>query len=97
MIQSTSNLPGFYRTDALSNSPSQKTPVSKTTQAETGDKLSSASTDTLRQALAQTDEVRPNMVAHGKALAIDPSYPPRVIIDSLAKLMIASRDLSAKD
>jgi len=93
MIQSTSNLNGYYRAEALSHSPSQKTPPAST-QAETGDQLSSASTDSLHQALAQTAEIRPEVVAKGKALAVDLNYPPRQIIESLAKLLVASRDLS---
>jgi len=93
MIQSTSNLSGYYRADALSNLPSQKT-VPAPTQTGTGDHLSKASTDGLRQALAQTGEIRPNMVERGKALAVDPSYPPRQLIESLAKLKIQSRDPS---
>ena len=95
MIQPTSNFTGYSRADAISNLPSQKT-TSANPQAEaTGDHLSSASTDVLRQALANTEQVRPEVVARGKALAVDLSYPPRQIIESLAKLMIASRDLSA--
>jgi hypothetical protein len=98
MIQSTSNLTGYYRTDAFSNAPTQKTPTptATSTQAEAGasDQLSSASTDSLHQALAQTNEIRPEVVAKGKALAVDLNYPPRQIIESLAKLLVASRDLS---
>jgi len=94
MIQPTSNFTGYNRADAISNLPSQKSPQAST-QAGTGDHLSSASTDGLRQALAQTTEIRPEVVARGKALAVDLSYPPRQIIESLAKLMIASRDLSS--
>jgi hypothetical protein len=90
MIQPTSNSTGYIRTDALSSSSGQKTPASKT-EAETGDSLSSANTQSLREALAQTSEIRPAMVARGKALAVDPS----AIIESLAKLMVDSRDLSA--
>ena len=94
MIQSTSNLTGFYRADALSSLPSQKTPPAST-QSGSGDQLSSASTDGLRQALAQTNAVRPDVVAKGKALAVDLNYPPRQIIESLAKLLVDSRDLSS--
>ena len=93
MIQSTSNLTGYYRADLITNLPSQKTPAAST-QAGTADNLSSASTEGLRQALAQTSEIRPEVVARGKALAVDLNYPPRQIIESLAKLMIASRDPS---
>ena len=93
MIQPTSISSGYVRTDALSTSTGQKTPETKT-QADTSDSLSSASTQSLRDALAQTSEVRPQVVARGKALAVDPNYPPREIIESLARLMINSRDLS---
>jgi len=94
MIQPTSNPSGFLRTDALSQSKGQKTPASQN-QANNSDTLSSANTQNLREALAQTSEIRPQMVARGKALAIDPAYPPREIIESLAKLILASRDLSS--
>ena len=94
MIQPTSNSSGYIRTDALSSPTGQKTPASKS-EADNSDSLSCANTQSLREALAQTSEIRPAMVARGKALAVDPTYPPRQIIESLAKLMIDSRDLSA--
>ncbi|MFT3869099.1 MAG: hypothetical protein QM715_11630 [Nibricoccus sp.] len=93
MIQPTSNSSGFFRTDALSQSNGQKTPAAPA-QAANRDTLSSANTQSLREALAQTSEIRPQMVARGKSLAIDPTYPPRQIIESLAKLFVDSRDLS---
>lgn len=94
MIQPTSHSSGYNRTDALSTSSGQKTPAPKP-QAANSDSLSSANTQSLREALAQTSEIRPHVVARGKSLAVDPTYPPREIIESLAKLMIDSRDLSA--
>jgi hypothetical protein len=93
MIQSTSNLTGYYRVESLSSQPGQKTPAN--IHKDVSDHLSSANTDSLRTALAQTQEIRPEVVAHGKALAVDPNYPPRQLIESLAKLMVDSRDLSA--
>lgn len=93
MIQPTSPSSAFLRTDALSQSNGQKTPASQN-QVNNSDTLSSANTQSLREALAQTSEIRPQMVARGKALAIDPTYPPREIIESLAKLIVDSRDLS---
>ncbi|MFT3783353.1 MAG: hypothetical protein QM790_15185 [Nibricoccus sp.] len=94
MIQPTSNISGYYRTDALSNSTGQKTPASKV-QADNNDSLSKANTQSLREALANTPEVRPAVVERGKALAVDPTYPPRQLIESLAQLFVSSRDLSA--
>jgi hypothetical protein len=93
MIQSTSQLSGFYRTDAISTSVGHKTPAA-TVQAETGDRLSSANTDSLRASLRNSSEIRPEVVKRGRELAIDPNYPPRQIIESLSKLMIAAQDLS---
>lgn len=90
MIQSTSNLSGYYRADSISTS-GQKSFTAKA-QPEVGDSLSSANTSNLREALAQTSEIRPEIVARGKALAVDPSYPPRQILEGLAKLMVDSRD-----
>lgn len=94
MIQSTSNIPGFFRTDAFTNTNGKKS-SSLTTDAGKIDSLSSASTQSLRDALANTSEVRSNVVERGKALAVDASYPPRAIIESLAKLMVESRDLTS--
>ena len=93
MIQPTSNFTGYSRADAISNLANQKsTPVDP--QAGKSDHLSSSSSDGLRQALAQTSEIRPEVVARGKALAIDPNHPPRQLIESLSKLMLESRDPS---
>jgi hypothetical protein len=94
MIQSTSNITGYYRVESLSSQPGQK-PSAASVQKDVGDNLSSSGTDSLRSALAQTQEIRPEIVARGKALAVDPNYPPRELIASLSKLMIESRDPSA--
>jgi len=93
MIQPTSNLSGYYRTDSISISSGQKSFTAKA-QPDVGDSLSSTNTSSLREALAQTSEIRPEVVARGKALAVDLNYPPRQIIESLAKLMADSRDPS---
>lgn len=93
MIQSTSHLSGYYRADAVSNLPTQKASL-PAAQTDASDHLSKASTDGLRQALAQTSEIRPHIVERGKVLAVDPNYPPRQLIESLSKLLIASRDPS---
>jgi hypothetical protein len=94
MIQSTSHLSGLYRADSISTSSGQKSTTAKA-QSDTGDSLSSANTNGLREALAQTTEIRPEVVARGKTLAVDPNYPPRQLIESLAKLMVESRDLTS--
>ncbi len=96
MIQPTSNLLGFNRPEALANStsklPSNPAPV----VAQTEDHLTSSSLNNLRSALARTPEVRPEVVARGHHLAVDLNYPPRELIERLAKLISASADLSEK-
>lgn len=96
MIHSTSNTSGQQRPDAVGASnrkpaaPAGAPPVS-------GETLSSAGTDALRAALAATPEVRPEEVQKGKSLAVDASYPPRAIIEDLARLFIQSQDASRQD
>jgi hypothetical protein len=92
MIQSTSNI-GFNRTDAVAT-PANKGQRSSTPASENGDRLDLASTDSLKAALNNTPEIRPDVVARGKELAVDLNYPPRRIIEQLAKLMVESRDPS---
>jgi len=93
MIHSTSNLHGYNRTPAAALSLA-KQPSTPKAEADSGERLSSANTQALREALNNSPEIRPEVVARGKALAVDPNYPPREIIEDLAKLMIESRDSS---
>jgi len=44
--------------------------------------------------LESSPEIRPEMVELGQALAIDPNYPPRHIIDQLAKMFTNASDPS---
>jgi hypothetical protein len=95
MIQPTSNYLGFNRADALNES-AQKNVPAPTAAPVDGDRLSNANTQTLRDALQNSPEVRPEMVERGARLAVDANYPPRQIIESLAKLFTQSEDLSEK-
>jgi hypothetical protein len=82
--------------DALANKVTAKNaPVAKLT-TESGDRLTSANTDALREALNNTPEIRSDVVKRGRELAADSNYPPRVIIAQLAKLMLESNDPSEK-
>jgi|688.fasta_scaffold56715_5 hypothetical protein len=58
------------------------------------DHLSFSGSESLRAALAATPEIRPEVVAEGRHLAIDPNYPPLRIIEELAKVLIQSADPS---
>jgi hypothetical protein len=93
MIQSTSNLHGYNRTDAAALSLAKQASTSKI-EVDNSERLSSANTQALREALNSSPEIRPEVVTKGKALAVDPNYPPREIIEGLARLMIESRDPS---
>lgn len=96
MIHSTSNLHGYNRTDAAALAIAKQASTPKA-EADSGDRLSSANTEALREALNNSPEVRPEVVAKGKALAVDPNYPPREIIEGLAKLMIETRDAAESE
>ena len=63
-------------------------------QAPETDRLSAASQESLRTALQQQPEVRPEVVALGQKLAVDAAYPPAEIIRQLSKMLIAMNDLS---
>ena len=58
------------------------------------DHLSFTGSESLRAALAATPEIRPEVVAEGRHLAIDPNYPPLQIIEELAKVLLQSADPS---
>lgn len=91
MINSTSHINGYNRTDALAISGAKHAPTPKT-DLETGDRLSSGSTDSLRAALENSPEVRPEVVERARRLAVDPNYPPRELIERLSKLILSSND-----
>ena len=69
-----------------------KSSVSAPTQGR--DSLSLSQADGLRQALAGQPEVRPEMVAKGLALAADPDYPSKAIIQRIAQAIVDSPDPS---
>jgi uncharacterized membrane protein len=93
MIHSTSNLHGYNRTDAASLSLAKQASTPKA-DADIGERLSSSNSQALRQALNDAPEIRPEVVNRAKALAVDPNYPPREIIEGLAKLMVETRDVA---
>ena len=96
MIQSTSQTNGYNRLEAFANNAMAKNPPAVKSNSESSDRLSSANTDALREALKNTPEIRPEVVARGRALAVDLSYPPREIIAELTKMVLAANDLTEK-
>lgn len=92
MIHSTSSSDRTARTDAVS-SVSQKPVV----RGPGADQFSPAQSAALRAALAAQPEIRPDVVERAKALAADPAYPSRDILQKIAGIMIASPDPSADE
>ena len=59
-----------------------------------GDQFSADNSAALRVALSKQPEVRPEVVARGRALAADPNYPSAAILRSVGEALIKSPDLS---
>ena len=95
MISSASNTPGQPRPD-LVTAAGQKPAHAATTHATSAaqESLSAGNTAALRNALAATPEIRPEVVEKGKQLAADSNYPSRVIIEKLAEMIAKSTDLT---
>jgi hypothetical protein len=94
MIDSTSSSDRAARatpyTGDLQRSPIRPNPVA-------GDQLSTQQAEQLHQALAQSPEIRPDVLARGRELAADPNYPPAAVIASVASQIVNSPDLSETD
>ena len=65
-------------------------PVSQTRT----ESLSTERAASLREALARTPELRPEVVSRARTLAVDPNYPPLEIIERVASQIAAAQDLS---
>ena len=56
------------------------------------DRFAPEHTAALRSALASQPEVRPDVVARGRLLAADPSYPSPAILRQVAQVILHSPD-----
>ncbi len=65
--------------------------------AQKHDILDTTASTQLREALAALPEIRPEAVEKGRKLAVDANYPPRAIIEDIARLFAQSRDLTTQD
>lgn len=61
---------------------------------DNADQFSAENSAALRVALTRTPEVRPEVVARGRALAADPSYPSAEILRKVGEAIIKSPDFS---
>ncbi|CAM2821052.1 hypothetical protein [Rariglobus hedericola] len=75
--------------------PATSRPAAKPAPAiQENDTLDTSASTSLREALAALPEVRPEAVENAKSLLADPNYPPRAIIEDIARLFVQSQDLS---
>jgi len=93
MITSTSSADRTPRPEQLA--PTAK-PVARPEPVRS-DRISTEQAEFLRSALALQPAVRPEVVARGRELAADPSYPSMDVMRSVAQQIIAAPDLSEID
>ncbi len=89
MINSTSSSDRAARTDSVPPVVI-KAPVARPST----DNFSAANTAALKTALGAQPEIRPEVVARGRALAADPSYPSNSILQAVGAKLLNSPDLS---
>lgn len=61
------------------------------------DRISTEQAEFLRGALERQPEIRPEVVARGRELAADPSYPSLDVLRQVAAQILAAPDLSEND
>ena len=89
MINSTSS------SDRTANTQPVALPTPKAGVPAVGkDNFSAGSTAGSRSALQAQPEIRPEVVARGKELASDPSYPSSAILRKVGEAILNSPDLS---
>jgi hypothetical protein len=91
MIQSTSSSDRSAQSGAISAPLSD---FSSRALKPSRDQVSTDQAEFLKAELARQPEVRPDVVARGKALAADSSYPPVSVISKVASQILNSPDLS---
>jgi hypothetical protein len=87
MINSTSSSDRVLRPDGVvlhSKTPSPQGPGA--------DRFAPEHTAALHAALASQPEIRPDVVARGKLLAADPSYPSPAILREVSRVILHSPD-----
>ena len=90
MISSTSSSDRTVRPDLVSAPASSGTRPPQPRR----DQISTESAAFLRAELARQPEIRPEVVAHARALLADPSYPPTDTIKRIAEQILNAPDLS---
>lgn len=91
MIESTSSSDRASRANAI------QPEMQQTAQARYRagrDSLSTPNSQSLQDALERQPEIRPDVVARGRELAADPSYPSASIIQNVAAQIVNAPDLT---
>jgi hypothetical protein len=70
------------------------TPPKTASRGPGSDQFSAENSAALRSALASQPEIRPDVVARGRALAADPSYPSQDILRKVGEAILKAPDLS---
>jgi hypothetical protein len=91
MIHSASSSSPAARTDAIA---AAATPPAGRPAAGPSDQIHIDKAATLRAALQQVPEVRPEVVERARALAADPTYPSDAIVRHVSAAIVNSPDLS---
>jgi hypothetical protein len=91
MINSASSQQGLPSTTAIGVA---QTNLGSRPAISPSDRLSTAGAELLRSKLASEPEIRPEMVARGRALAADSSYPSTQVIGDVARKILQSPDPS---
>ncbi len=89
MINSTSSSDRTNRAEPIL-APAPKT----ATTVSAKDNFSASNTAVLRNALEAQPEIRPEVVARGKVLAADPTYPSTSVLRAVGAKILNSPDLS---
>lgn len=89
MIQSTPSPDRSQRPDLGTQPPVRPSPRFTST-----DHFSAEGAAALRASLRSRPEVRPEVVARGRELAADPSYPSREILTRIGRALLEAPDLS---
>jgi hypothetical protein len=92
MINSTSSSDRTIRPDSIAHAPAKSAVRGLGT-----DQFSASNSDALRSSLASQPEVRPEVVARGRELAADPSYPSAEILRQVGGMILKSPDLSVEN
>jgi hypothetical protein len=90
MISSTSSSDRAARPEAVA---AQAQPAVRP-YAPRPDQISTERAAFLRAELGRQPEIRPEVVERARALAADPDYPPREILQNVAQQILNSPDLS---